>query len=329
MNRKRKRDTNLVLRDNAVGNLTRDRYAVSLSRFLLYCTFVFISTDLLFVDGQATDYMISEYLQFLYENNFPMNWAGLLLSAVQDKYPVFRRQINGSWRSFAAWRRLEPAQRARPIGIVVLQLLLHTLFVHATEQNVLKVFVIAVHMLFIFCGLLRPSEARSLRWRDIALEVHADGSVLISIAVQGKTSGRKHIVEYLSIDDGFLFVLLSALKPFFSAEDFIWTFSQDFFGRFFPLLQKAANLRGYTPYSFKRGGATAHFMRFRNYDQLCQLGRWSSITAARLYVDDSMASLTRMQVPLHAQSSEVRRSLVRLHRRLGGVESSAVLELSP
>ena len=329
MNRKRKRDTNLVLRDNAVGNLTRGRYAISLSRFLLYCTFVFLSTDLLFVDGQATDYMISEYLQFLYENNFPMNWAGVLLSAVQDKYPVLRRQINGSWRSFAAWRRLEPAQRARPIGIVVLQLLLHTLFVNATEQNVLKVFVIAVHMLFIFCGLLRPSEARSLRWRDIALEVHADGSVLISIAVQGKTSGRKHIVEYLSIDDGFLFVLLSALRPFFSADDFIWTFSQDFFGRFFPLLQQAANLRGYTPYSFKRGGATAHFMRFRNYDQLCQLGRWSSITAARLYVDDSMASLTRMQVPLHAQSSEVRRSLVRLHRRLGGVESSAVLELTP
>ena len=329
MNRKRKRDTSLVLRDNAVGNLTRGRYAISLSRFLLYCSFVFLSTDLLFVDGQATDYMISDYIQFLYSNNFSMNWAGVLLSAVQDKYPVLRRQINGSWRSFAAWRRLEPAQRARPIGIVVLQLLLYTLFAHATTENVLQVFVIAVHMLFIFCGLLRPSEARSLKWRDVKLETRADGSVLISVAVQGKTSGRKHIVEYLSIDDAFLFVLLAALKPFFNEDDFIWTLSQDFFGKFFPLLQQAAHLRGYTPYSFKRGGATAHFARHRNYDQLCQLGRWSSITAARLYVDDSMASLTRMQVPLHAQSSEVRRSLRKLHRRLGGLESSAVLELGP
>ena len=329
MNRKRQRDTSLVLRENAVGLITRGRYAISLSRFFLYCTAIFVSTEVLFVDGPATDYMISEYIQFLYENNLPMNWAGLLLSAVQDKYPVLRRQINGSWRSFAAWRRIEPAQRAKPIGIIVLQLLLHTLFAHATEQNVLQVFVIAIHILLIFCGLLRPSEARSLRWRDVTLEIHADGSCLVSIAVQGKTSGRKHIVEYLSIDDAFLFVLLTALKPFFTNDDFLWTFSQDFFGRFFPLLQKAANLRGYTPYSFKRGGATAHFATHRNYDQLCQLGRWSSLTAARLYVDDSMASLIRMQVPPHAQLSEVRRSLRALHRRLGGLESSAVLELRP
>ena len=104
MNRKRERDTSLILRENAVGLITRGRYAISLSRFFLYCTAIFVSTEVLFVDGPATDYMISEYIQFLYENNLPMNWAGLLLSAVQDRYPILRRQINGSWRSFAAWR---------------------------------------------------------------------------------------------------------------------------------------------------------------------------------------------------------------------------------
>ena len=44
-------------------------------------------------------------------------------------------------------------------------------------------------------------DVRNLRWRDVTLEIKSDGTVLISIAVQGKTSGRRHIVEYISIDD--------------------------------------------------------------------------------------------------------------------------------
>ena len=253
-----------------------------------------------------------------------MNWAGVLLSAVQDRYPSLRRQINSAWRSFAAWRRLEPAQRAKPISICVLQLLLHTLFLQATAENVVKVYVIAAHMLFIYCGLLRPAEARSLRWCDITLDVTRDGFPFVSIAVQGTTSARKHIVEYISIDGAFLYFILKSLQPLFSADD-LWTFSPDFFGRFFLSLQQLANLRGYTPYSLKRGGATAHFARQRNDDLLCQLGCWSTLTAARLYVGDTMASLVRLRTP--AIPRTVRRSFRESFVGLGGVGSSSVLEL--
>ena len=125
MSRKRKSDTSLVLRENAVGSITPDRYARALNRFMLYATTIFVSVSFLFIDAELTDYFLSEYVQFLYENDFSMNWAGVLLSAVQDRYPSLRRQVNGSWRSFAAWRRLEPAQRAKPNSICVLQLILH------------------------------------------------------------------------------------------------------------------------------------------------------------------------------------------------------------
>jgi hypothetical protein len=320
---KRKRDTSLVLRENAVGAVSRERYGRAIARFQLFCFSVFTSIALLFIDGETTDYCLSEYIQFLYENEFSMNWAGVVISAVQDRYPSLRKHLNGAWRSFAAWRRIEPSQRAKPISIVVLQLLLHTLFLHATLLNVVNVYVIAAHILLVYCGLLRPAEVRSLRWRDISLEIKPDGSTLISIAVQGKTSARKHIVEYISIDDAFLYAILMQLAPLFAPDEFLWPFSQDFFGKFFYSLQIAANLRGYTPYSLKRGGATTHFARHRNYDLLCQLGRWSSLTAARLYVDDSMSSLVRLRTP--AIDPAVRRGLRRMFRRMGGVGESALL----
>ena len=147
---------------------------------------------------------------------------------------------------------------------------------------------------------MRPAEILNLRWEDISLEF-TEG-LFVSIAIENsKTSARKFIVEHVSSKDGFLFVVLFTLRLLAGGRGKVWTFSKQCFGTFLKKWLDGAGLQGYSPYSFKRGGASSAFLAHRSYDLLCQQGRWSSITAARNYLDDSLSSLVRMQVPRRPQ----------------------------
>ena len=166
-----------------------------------------------------------------------MNLAGVPLSAVSDRYPALRHVINGSWRSFAAWGRLEPAQRAKPVSVLVLQLLLHSLFSFATAENVLTIFVIACHCLLVY-SLFRSAEVLSLRWRDVTFDYTRDGQPFLSIAVEGRTSGRKGIVEYVSVVDAFFLFSYLRSAPSSRRTIFCGLFRRTSSGGFFPYFKR-------------------------------------------------------------------------------------------
>ena len=193
-----------------------------------------------------------------------------------------------------------------------MQLLLYVLFNAGGPvgtQSILSIASLAVYSCLIFCCLLRPAEIVNLQWSDISLE-YIEGKTVISIAIDhSKTSVRKLITEYVTSNDAFLFSMLLLLQEL-SSGSHIWGYPAPQFAHIFATWQIAAGLHGFSPYSFKRGGATAAFMAHRSYDRLCQEGRWSSITAARRYLDDSMSSLVRLRIPERPES--YRRFLRRL-----------------
>ena len=49
--------------------------------------------------------------------------------------------------------------------------------------------------------------------------------------------------------------------------------------------------RKYTPYSLRRGGATAMFQWCGHFHKVADKGRWNSIPACRLYITTALAEL--------------------------------------
>ena len=52
----------------------------------------------------------------------------------------------------------------------------------------------------------------------------------------------------------------------------------------------------FKPYSLRRGGATHLFITTKSYSQVCQAGRWSAERTVRIYIQDSLAVLSDMQM---------------------------------
>eukprot|EP00971_Amphidinium_carterae_P095919 1898091-Amphidinium_carterae.1 len=54
------------------------------------------------------------------------------------------------------------------------------------------------------------------------------------------------------------------------------------------------------PYSLRRGGATAHFVRHRSYDRVCHIGRWAQVATCRIYVNQARKFLLQQAFSLAA-----------------------------
>ena len=49
-------------------------------------------------------------------------------------------------------------------------------------------------------------------------------------------------------------------------------------------------------YSFRRGGATWHFLTEQNIEQTLLRGRWALTSTARIYLQDAAATLSHLQI---------------------------------
>ena len=54
----------------------------------------------------------------------------------------------------------------------------------------------------------------------------------------------------------------------------------------------------FSPYSLRRGGATAHWMLCRNMDATIEKGRWSSVKTARIWLKESIAAHNSLSIPV-------------------------------
>ena len=142
--------------------------------------------------------------------------------------------------------------------------------------------------------LCRPAEVRALFWKDI--EILGDGRSVICIDYS-KTSVRKFTSESVVISDPFISKILELAKSCSTDDDLVWPFRVDSFGKMFAAFQSETHTSGYSPYSLKRGGASAHYLHFKSFEKLCVDGRWNSIKAARVYIDSAVASLVRQSIP--------------------------------
>ena len=238
------------------------------------------------------DELIAKWVQEQWEKGRPLCHTSAALCGIQYFAPWLRGKLVESWRSFHTWRRLEVPLRSPPMPPEFL----YSIANFALHQNDL---VFASLLILGFEGLLRTGELLKLRPCDIVVR---NGQCLVRLE-DTKTSGRKAATEVVHFDHPWgievIRALLELLKFPARASLPIWPASSTFFRQRFKSYLKHFGMKrcGFRPYSLRRGGATTMFLAHQSYDLAIQKGRWQSVKAARVYIQDGLSQLPRLMLP--------------------------------
>ena len=69
------------------------------------------------------DYVLTDYVQYMFEEGEAKGHAATTASAVQDKWPHLKGNLRGTWRATKAWEHLEPGAFRTPWPVELVFLL--------------------------------------------------------------------------------------------------------------------------------------------------------------------------------------------------------------
>jgi hypothetical protein len=266
------------LGDLVVAPVTLNRYRTSLGRFFLWVTAMMFTLP---NDAINLDFLLTEYIEYLWQEGDPVGWGNDLVSGFQHEIPHLKRQLVGAWRLLKAWTRLELPNRAAPLppigvlGFVGLSLLMGW-------QD------LAVLIGLGFLGFLRTGELFNLKKDDITIK----GSRILITLAGTKTSVRKKANELSSVVSPWISrLLVKHLKNLEPGQRLLRRSPANarllfkHIVEFFKLDQF-----NFQFYSLRRGGASWDFRLHGSMERTLLNGRWESVSTARVYVNDALAS---------------------------------------
>ena len=280
-----------TLRQLTVQPATRARYDRALTAFL---QFLKRNQLQLPFKRDLIDPLAAEYLEHLWFTGAGRGLASDTLAALQDHDPRLRGHLQVSWRLLKTWHSHEIPGRAPPFPEYILHCLVGWALM---RQN----FNFAVSLLVGFYGILRTGELLALEKRHISFSVQSGVAVL----TLGYTKGGKRLGVCESVtlthDVALKFLrqwlALSSDTQKFCSSPARWrsTFSEG-------LRELKLTDFEFRPYSLRRGGATWYFTKYNSLDKVMVMGRWQAARTARLYLNESLATLAEM----HFQPQKVR-----------------------
>lgn len=277
-----------TLRHLTVQPATRARYERALTAFLQ-----FLKDNKLTLPYQRDrlDPLAAEYLEHLWFSGAGRGLASDTLASLQDRDPRLRGQLQISWRLLKTWHSHEIPSRAPPFP----EYILHCLVGWALLRSK---FSFAVSLLVGFYGILRTGELLALEKRHISFSVQSG----VAILTLGYTKGGKRlgVCESVTITHEtalkFLrhWMSLSSENQKFCSSPAKWraVFSEG-------LHELKLNDFEFRPYSLRRGGATWYFSKYNSLDKVMVMGRWQAARTARLYLNESLATLAEMHFHPH------------------------------
>lgn len=271
------------LRELGVTPRTLQLYRKALNSFLLYLVANGISLPR---RAEMIDETAAECLNDMFQNGDSLTNAGYLLSALKRFVPQVSRSLFISRQYYNNWRREVVPTRAVPFTWELL---------HAMSAASLKTGRgdMALILLLGFICFLRPAELLSLRVADV--RSFPSGHVIVRLDAT-KTSVRKQAAESVHTCD---FVFARAVSSLLSGRDGsepIFRGSASSFRTEFARLLSLFEVqnKGFSPYSLRRGGATAFFNKCGSLDMTMLRGRWQDPKTTRIYLDDARAALVSL-----------------------------------
>ena len=283
------------LKSLTVQPITRARYDQAKTAFYgwLEAEGLSIPPTAFLLDG-----VVSDYLEFLWASGKGRTEGSNILAALQDAQPHLKGQLKTSWRLMKTWVTHEIPNRAPPLTLDALHLLVgYALF---KQWN-----LFALSLLLGFHGLLRTGELLAVEARHVTI-AKAKGPAVISLGLTkgGKRHGAAESVTIHAEDVCrrlFQWKQLARPSASLTGPSHVWrkTFSQS-------ISAVGLSTFDFRPYSLRRGGATNYFQIHGRFDALLVLGRWQSASTARIYVNEGLAVLSNITLPWNRFSRNLR-----------------------
>ena len=284
-----------TLKQLTVQPVTRKRYDHSLKDFFKYLKQI---GQVLPHTARALDSVVSDYVEHLWATGEGRSSGSNVLAALQDSQPHLKGKLVQSWRLMKTWVINEIPNRAPPLPVEILEILVgYAIF---KQQH-----LFALSLLVGFHGLLRTGEILNICASHVSV-TSPKGPAVISLGLTkgGKRQGSaESITIYLEDVCRRLHQWKAVAKPSqrLTPASHIWR--KQFNDSLTALKLDQVDFR---PYSLRRGGATHQFRQHGSLDKLIVSGRWQAAKTARLYVNEGMSVLTELSLPKDAFSRYLR-----------------------
>ena len=248
------------------------------------------------------DSAVGTWLEHIFFEGLPKSLARDGLASLQYHLPSAAGRLRFSWKMVKAWQRLEPPQRVIPLSPLMTQAFAGA----CISQGFVRV---GAAMLMAFDGMLRPGELYQVRIQDITF--YQNQSV---IALRDTKTGKRKGSSEMAMCDSVVanYWLRQAVRSV-PPTQLLLDVSPALFRRMFNNLVNHFDLSGlFAIYSLRRGGATWDFLSHKSMELTLLRGRWSSTSTARIYLQDTVATVSLLQLtPL--QRAHARLAASHLH----------------
>ena len=278
----------ILLQDVAITKRTQLLYFSSVSRILKLIEHATSETHL--------DDMLSQWIQLRWETGTPLYKISATLCGLHFYLPWTKKRLPQCWKLHSVWRRIEIPARAPPLPEKFL-FSIANFAVHRDD------YVFAALLVLGFEALLRTGELLQVKPTDLLL---SDTQGLVRLP-KTKTSQRKNAVEVVTFSNPWVLCLLQSVVDWKEGQGLraapLWDASPQAFRERFRAYMKYFKLShcSFRPYSLRRGGATALFLRSGSYDLALEKGRWQSTKVAKVYIQEGLSHLPHLALPQATQ----------------------------
>lgn len=275
-----------TLRQLTVQPATRRRYENAVNLFL---QFLRTEGKALPHERKLLDPIVCDYVEHLWSSGAGRALANDTLAGLQDAQPNLRSNMPGAWRLLKTWSINEVPSRAPPLP----EHLLHAMIGWAFFN---KHFTFGISLVLGYYGMLRSGEIISMFASHIMV-AKEDSQVLVSLGLT-KSGKRQGAAESVIIGVELAVKLIRAWKVHYPSSTRLATSP----GKWRSLFSECLIALGlesfqFRPYSLRRGGATWWFQKHQSLDRILVQGRWAAPKTARIYLNEGLEMLARMQFP--------------------------------
>ena len=248
-------------------------------------------------DEADLDDRLSEWVERKWMQGSPLFDVNATLCGLQHFLPWSKKKLPRSWKLFKTWRTTEVPQRVPPLP----ERILYSWVNFCVDNSDLY---FAACLLLGYDGLLRTGELLQIRPCDMLIK---GDQVLLHLS-NTKTSVRRGADEVVIFYSLWTALILQETLELADAQGRrnlpLWNRSPQAFRKHFRRYLRKWDMErlGFRPYSLRRGGATNLFTQCRSYDLITQRGRWNSVKASRVYVQEALSQLPLLLLPAAAQT---------------------------